>query len=173
VPLGFTTLSNRWSSDDSKHQSRLEKEKTTMTRLEKEINDIFDYLSFPHRLTRTYAHAGSAYPPYNLIRISDTETVLELAVAGFKESEVSVTVEDNKLKIAGKKETSESSTEYLYKGIGTRSFERSFVLAADSKVSSAHFVDGILSVFVHYELPDEKKPKQIPITREERLYLTE
>jgi molecular chaperone IbpA len=170
--MGFTTLSNRWSQD-SKHQSRLEKEKTTMTRLEKEIQEIFDSLAFPHRLSRSYAHAGSAYPPYNIIRLSDTETVLELAVAGFKESEVSVTVEDNRLRITGRKEaTVGDAPEYIYKGIGARSFERSFSLSPDTKVTAAEYADGILSVHVQYEIPEEKKPKQIPIIRkEEALYL--
>jgi molecular chaperone IbpA len=81
-------------------------------------------------------------------------------------------VEDEKLKVSGKKETYESSN-YVYKGIGTRSFEKTFALSKDTKVTNAEYADGILSVFVHYEIPEEKKPKQIPIHRGERLYLTE
>lgn len=140
--------------------------------LEKEIGDILDLFLFPTRFTQNYTHSGPSYPPYNIIRLSDTETVLEVAVAGFKEDEVKVVVEDEKLRISGKKETNEISN-YVYKGIGTRAFERSFALSKDSRVSRAEYADGILSVFVTYEIPEEKKPKEIPISRGERIYLTE
>jgi molecular chaperone IbpA len=143
-----------------------------MTRLQREIDSIIDSMFFPTRYTNAYANSGSTYPPYNIIRLSETETVLEVAVAGFKEDEVNVLIEDNRLKVSGKKETSDS-TNYVYKGIGTRSFEKSFVLPKDTKVTRAEYVDGILSVFVLYELPEEKKPKQIPIHRGERMYLSE
>lgn len=143
-----------------------------MTRLQKELDSIIDSMLFPTRYTSAYTNSGSSYPPYNIIRLSDTETVLEVAVAGFKEEEVSVVVEDEKLKISGKKETTETSN-YVYKGIGTRAFEKTFALSNDTKVTKAEYADGILSVFVHYEVPEEKKPKQIPIHRGERMYLTE
>jgi molecular chaperone IbpA len=144
-----------------------------MTRLQRELDSIIDSLLFPTRFTTAYANSGPSYPPYNLIRLSDTETVLEVAIAGFKEEEVSVVVEDEKLKISGKKESTESSSNYIYKGIGTRAFEKVFALSKDTKVTKAEYADGILSVFVHYEVPEEKKPKQIPVHRGERLYLTE
>jgi molecular chaperone IbpA len=143
-----------------------------MTRLQRDIDSIIDSMLFPTRYTAAYTNSGSTYPPYNIIRLSETETVLEVAVAGFKETEVTVTVEDEKLKISGKKETSETSN-YVYKGIGTRAFDKTFALSKDTKVTKAEYADGILSVFVHYEVPEEKKPKQIPIHKGERLYLTE
>ena len=143
-----------------------------MTRLQKELDSIIDSMLFPTRYTSAYTNSGSSYPPYNIIRLSDTETVLEVAVAGFKEEEINVVVEDEKLKISGKKETTETSN-YVYKGIGTRAFEKTFALSNDTKVTKAEYADGILSVFVHYEVPEEKKPKQIPIHRGERMYLTE
>lgn len=143
-----------------------------MTRLQRELDSIIETLLFPSRYTASYANSGPSYPPYNIIRLSDTETVLEVAIAGFKEEEVNVVVEDEKLKISGKKETADTSN-YVYKGIGTRAFERTFALSKDTKVTKAEYADGILSVFVHYEVPEEKKPKQIPVQRGERLYLTE
>jgi molecular chaperone IbpA len=143
-----------------------------MTRLQRELDSIIDSMLFPTRFTSAYTNSGSTYPPYNIIRLSDTETVLEIAVAGFKEDEVTVVVEDEKLKVSGKKETSETSN-YVYKGIGTRTFEKTFALSKDTKVTGAEYADGILSVFVTYEIPEEKKPKQIPISKGERLYLTE
>lgn len=143
-----------------------------MTRLQREIDSIIDALLFPSRYTTAYANSGPSYPPYNIIRLSETETVLEVAIAGFKEEEVNVVVEDEKLKISGKKESADSSS-YIYKGIGNRAFERTFALSKDTKVTKAEYADGILSVFVHYEVPEEKKPKQIPVQQGQRLYLTE
>jgi molecular chaperone IbpA len=155
----------------AKYKSRFTKE-NKMTRLQRELDSIIDSLLFPSRNAASYANSGPSYPPYNIIRLSDTETVLEVAIAGFKEDEVSVVVEDEKLKISGKKETTDASN-YVYKGIGARAFERTFVLSKDTKVTKAEYADGILSVFVHYEMPEEKKPKQIPVNRGERMYLTE
>jgi molecular chaperone IbpA len=143
-----------------------------MTRLQKELDSIIDAMLFPTRYTSAYTNSGSSYPPYNIIRLSDTETVLEVAVAGFKEDELNVVIEDEKLKICGKKAAVETSS-YIYKGIGTRAFEKSFALSKDTKVTKAEYADGILSVFVHYEVPEERKPKQIPVCRGERLYLAE
>lgn len=138
----------------------------------KDFDEIVNALMFPARFAKTFAPTGTAYPPYNLLKLNDEVTVLEIAVAGFKESEINVIVEDGYLKIAGKKETSDSA-DYIYKGIGTRSFERTFALSKDAKVDKAEYADGILSVFVSYHVPEEKKPKAIPIARGERLYLTE
>lgn len=143
-----------------------------MTRLQRELDSIIDSLLFPTRYTTAYANSGPSYPPYNIIRLSDTETVLEVAIAGFKEAEVNVVVEDEQLKISGKKEATDSSN-YIHKGIGARAFERTFALSKDTKVTKAEYADGILSIFVHYEVPEEKKPKQIPVQRGERVYLTE
>jgi molecular chaperone IbpA len=143
-----------------------------MTRLEREINDAIESIFFPSRLTRTFANSGSSYPPYNIVRLTDEKTVLELAVAGFKETELNVSVEDGFLRISGKKEETDG-VKYLHKGIGTRAFERVFSLARDTKVDGAEYADGILSVFFSYEIPEEKKPKQIEIHRGQRMYLTE
>lgn len=143
-----------------------------MTRLEKEFNDVIESIFFPSRLTQTFAKSGSSYPPYNILRLSDEKTVLELAVAGFDEKDLNVIIEEGYLKISGKKEEPEG-LKYLYKGIGTRAFERVFTLAKDTKVDGAEYANGVLSIFISYEVPEEKKPKQIEIHKGERLYLTE
>ena len=146
-----------------------------MTRLEKDLNDIIETLLFPTRFAKTFTGNGTSYPPYNIIKLDDNKTVVEIAVAGFSSDEVDVTVENNYLKISGKKKESEtaSTATYLYKGIGTRAFEKAFALSKDAKVDSADYADGILSVVVSYEIPEEKKPKQIPVNKVEKLYLTE
>ncbi|MFA7407632.1 MAG: Hsp20 family protein [Anaerolineaceae bacterium] len=143
-----------------------------MTRLQQEFDQIIDQLMFPTRIAKTFSDANSGYPKYNLIRVSEEETVIELAVAGFKEDEIEVSVEENTLKISGRKGNTDVA-DYLYKGIATRAFEKSFGLTRDAKVTKAEYTDGILSVFVTYEIPEEKKPKAIPIGKGDRLYLTE
>lgn len=113
----------------------------------------------------------NAYPPYNVIKISDRETVLEYAVAGFNEKQITVEVENNILKIAGSKDNTDVAN-YLYKGIGTRSFEKRFSLNKNSEVTKAEYADGILSIYIKSSTPEINK-SSIPITKGERLYLTE
>lgn len=143
-----------------------------MTRLEKELDDIVNTLLFPARYAKTFVNSGTSYPPYNIIRLNEQQAVLEVAVAGFKESELDVSVEDGTLKVSGRK-GEEQTLNYIHKGIGTRAFERTFALSQDARVERAEYADGILSVFINYVVPEEKKPNTIPINRGERVYLTE
>lgn len=142
-----------------------------MTRLEKEIDDIFNTLLFPARYAKSFVGGGSSYPPYNIIKLSDDLVVLELAVAGFKESELEVDVADGTLKIAGRKESTDSDVNYIYKGIGARAFEKTFTLSPEAVINRAEYADGILSVFVDYIKPEQKKTSSIPINKSERTFL--
>jgi molecular chaperone IbpA len=140
----------------------------------KELESIINSIMFPTPRARAFVNSGTAYPPYNIVRLDEENTVLEMALAGFKESELSIVVEDGYLRISGRKEEVAEGTQYIYKGIGTRAFEKVFTLSQNARVDSAEFVDGILSVRVSYEIPEEKKPKQIPIgKRSEPELLTE
>lgn len=143
-----------------------------MTTLEKELDNIVHSLLFPARYAKSFVNSGASYPPYNIIRLNEHHVVLEVAVAGFKEAELSVVVEDGELKISGRKQEAEN-VEYIHKGIGARAFERKFALSQDVRVEKAEYADGILSIFVEYIVPEEKKPNSIPINRGERIYLTE
>lgn len=143
-----------------------------MTRLEREIDDIVNSLLFPARYAKSFVNNGASYPPYNIIRLDEQHAVLEVAVAGFKEAELNVTVEDGVLKVSGRKQESDNIN-YIYKGIGARAFERNFTLSQDARIERAEYADGILSIFVEYIVPEEKKPNTIPINRGERQYLTE
>lgn len=143
-----------------------------MTRLQKEIDDLFNAFLLPPRFAKTFTNVVPSYPPYNIVRKSETEILLEMAVAGFKESEINVVVEDDHLKVTGRKEDTDGA-DYIYKGIGTRAFEKSFLLSKEARVDSASYNDGVLSVLVIYEIPEEKKPKQIPISRGEKVLLVE
>ena len=102
------------------------------------------------------------YPPYNISKIKDGEYKVEMAVAGFTTQDITVTVKENILAVKGKKEKSES--DFLYKGIGERSFSQNFRLAEFMYIDKAELKDGILRITLKQELPEEKKEKTIKIT---------
>ena len=102
------------------------------------------------------------YPPHNIVRISDTEFYLELAVAGFKKNEIVMEEHQSLLTIRGNKEVPTDS-DYQYKGIAARSFSKSFRLADYFEVNDAKLEDGILTVTFVKNVPEEEKPKLIAI----------
>jgi len=108
------------------------------------------------------------YPPYNVVKHSEDKFVIELAVAGFREGDVTVTVEKNLLTITGEKIESldelEKNVEYLHRGISSRSFNRTFTLADHVEVVDASSKDGILSITLERKVPEELQPKKIAIT---------
>lgn len=103
------------------------------------------------------------YPPYNIEKIKDGEYKISMALAGFGKSEIDVTVKENILKIKGKKEKSSKIGDFLYKGIGERSFEQAFKLAEYTNVMKADYKDGILEVSLEQKLPEDKKEKKVDI----------
>ena len=88
----------------------------------------------------------SNYPPYNLVQVSNTESRLELALAGFRKAEVNVYTQDGKLFIEGQKEDRETGTNYIHRGMAQRSFTRSWTLSDETEVRSVEFEDGLLTV---------------------------
>lgn len=106
-----------------------------------------------------------AYPPYNIEKLSDDEYRIVLAIAGFRDEDVTITVQQSQMTIAGKHQDKTTSKEanYLYKGIATRSFERKFNLADHVKVVDAHLSDGLLTVSLKREVPEAVKPRMVPI----------
>ena len=86
------------------------------------------------------------YPPYNLVNVSNHESRLEIALAGFKKDEVHVYTEYGKLFVEGQKEDKETETEYAHKGLAQRSFKRAWTLSDDTQVRDVKFEDGLLSV---------------------------
>jgi|TARA_A100001388_G_scaffold241737_1_gene198177 molecular chaperone IbpA len=117
------------------------------------------------RLDRTDAFAKpQSYPPYNIRKHEDDETYsIELAVAGFKEQDINVVLEDSKLTVQGEiKETDGGNL--LHKGIALRAFTRQFTLSDTIKVEGAELKDGLLVIQLKEIIPDHKKPRQIPVT---------
>ena len=97
---------------------------------------------------------ASNYPPYNLIQTSETESVLELALAGFKKKEVNVYTQDGKLFVEGQREDGETGTEYVHRGVAQRSFTRTWTLSDETEVRSVTFEDGLLTVTLGRVVPD-------------------
>lgn len=104
-----------------------------------------------------------SYPPYNVLKFDEDTYQLDLAVAGFKKDEIEVTVQDGSLIITGEQLAAEVEDYYLYRGIATRKFTRSFALGEFMEVDKAKMDNGILSIPITRVVPEEKKPKAITI----------
>jgi len=108
--------------------------------------------------------ATPGYPPYNIERIGENAYRISVAVAGFGENDLSIEAKENALTIKGaKQEKQEQSSEVLYQGIAARAFERAFQLADFVVVKNASLENGLLHVDLVREIPEAKKPRQIPI----------
>lgn len=108
-------------------------------------------------------NSSVSYPPYNVIKFDEDTYSLDLAVAGFDKEDLDISVKDNNLIIKGDKKPVEEDGEYVYRGIATRKFTRSFALGEYMEVAEANVKNGILSVYILRVVPEEKKPKQISI----------
>jgi molecular chaperone IbpA len=108
---------------------------------------------------------NGGYPPYNIVSSGENQYRITMAVAGFSDSELSITSEHNKLVVTGEKAEDEQSegTQFLYRGIATRSFERRFNLADHVRVSGARLDNGLLHIELEREIPEAMKPKKIEI----------
>ena len=141
------------------------------TNLMKPFSDDFlnrHFIGLPSVLDEftRYHPTSNSFPPHNIIEVGETTTQVELAVAGFAPEDITVTVENSVLTIEGSNEhtdTVDDSKTYRYRGISTRSFVKSWRLAEYWEVEDATFTNGILTVTLVKEIPEEKKPKQIEI----------
>jgi molecular chaperone IbpA len=103
------------------------------------------------------------FPPHNIIKVNDTHYMVELAIAGFDEKEIDITVKDGLMTVKGEKHQADDEVNYLHKGIGTRSFSKTIRLADTIEVQGAAFKNGILSIGLENIIPESKKPKKIEI----------
>src|SRR5499427_6740108 len=108
--------------------------------------------------------SAPGYPPYNIERTGENEYRVTVAVAGFGENELLIEAKENTLTIKGSKQTKEEQNgEVLHQGIAARAFERVFQLADHVQVKNASLENGLLHVDLVREIPEAKKPRQIPI----------
>ncbi|ABS17317.1 MULTISPECIES: Hsp20 family protein [Hyphomicrobiales] len=103
------------------------------------------------------------WPPYDIIKTGEDDYRIAMAVAGFTQDELTITQEQNMLFVAGQK-ANDDNQQYLHRGIAGRSFQRRFELADHVKVVGAGLVNGLLTVDLKREIPEEMKPRQIAIS---------
>ena len=108
---------------------------------------------------------AAAYPPYNIVKKSQDNFAIEIALAGFDESEIDVSVKEDTLTIESLKDHSASGggESFIHQGIAERNFKRVWTLSPTVKVTGASFVNGLLSVHLVNEIPEEKKPRKIKL----------
>ena len=121
-----------------------------------QLNDLFD----------THASDEKAFPPYDIVKAGENHYRIVMAIAGYSEADITITLENDTLKVSGQQErenVQRSDEAYLHRGIARRAFERSFRLAEHMKVENAELSNGLLTVHLLREIPEEKKPQMIPI----------
>ena len=108
--------------------------------------------------------AGNGYPPYNIEKAGDNAYRIVMAVAGFSDAELNLTQKENELLVTGQSApNAEEGKEFLYRGIAGRNFERRFQLADHVKVAGAKLANGLLTIELVREVPEEKKARAITI----------
>jgi len=126
-----------------------------------DLNELMDRINrhsigMDQYIDKIFKSQAANYPPYNLVQLSDNESQLEVALAGFKKQEVTVYTEYGKLIIEGKKEDKkkEEDTLFLHHGLAQRNFNRSWTIADDTEVRSVAFEDGLLTVTLSKIVPE-------------------
>ena len=122
------------------------------------------FLGFDHfeRLVDTLSKVDDSYPPYNIEQIGDDGFRITIALAGFRKENISITMDNNHLMIKGKQEA-DPNVVYLHRGIATRQFIKSFVLADILEVTGADFENGLLHINLR-RIRNENSIKKIEIS---------
>lgn len=120
------------------------------------FNDLFQSLMDTDETT-------NGYPPYNIEKCGEDRYGITMAVAGFSEKDLNITFHSDRVTVSGRKEEKNEDVEYLYHGIASRAFERTFRLADHMKVTGAELKDGLLRIELVREIPEERKPRMIQI----------
>ena len=117
---------------------------------------------------------SNSYPPYNVARIDEDSYRIELAIAGFSESDIEIETHENVLKITGQNSGSSANddVDYLHRGIAERGFERRFQLADHVRVQGASLENGMLIISLLREVPEALKPRRIEITEPNKKLIT-
>jgi len=118
--------------------------------------------------SNTFVGSSTAYPPYNIEETDPGKWLISIAIAGFGEDDISVTQTERTLSVKGKADKhghkeNLHAAQFKYHGIANRSFDRSFRLGPHVLVKNANLKNGMLTIELEQELPEEEKPKEIPI----------
>lgn len=127
------------------------------------FDNMFDEL-----MRVTNQQLNSNYPPHNVIKTGEQTVTIEIAVAGFEEGEIDITVDKNIMTISGSKsattETLQPEVEYLHRGLSSRDFRQHFQLSEHVEIRNAVIKNGVLSVYLERIVPEDKKPRTVAIT---------
>jgi molecular chaperone IbpA len=104
---------------------------------------------------------NSNYPPHNIVKYSDSEYAIEVAVAGFSKDEITVEVDQDQLIVRGIQITVDDSKEYLHRGLASRDFEQNYTLAEYMEVKDAEVANGMLIIKIERIVPESLKPRRI------------
>ena len=122
-------------------------------------------------LFQTPETGNSNFPPYNIEKIGETDYRITMAVAGFSEADLDVTIHEGTLIVTGNanQETLDEEKTFLYRGIAGRQFERRFQLADFIEIKSADLKNGLLHINLKREVPEKMKPRKINIGNHQTL----
>ena len=137
---------------------------TDLINLNNFLNNAIGFENFFHRFHRL-PNINAGFPHYNIKKASEDKYILEMAVAGYKKSDVVVEVQDGVLSIGGEQGASLSEHEenFVHKGIAKREFRKQFQLSEYVECTGAKLEDGMLKVELNYNPPEDKKPKKIAV----------
>jgi molecular chaperone IbpA len=113
--------------------------------------------------SQTQTNSASGYPPFNLEKVDENQYRITMAVAGFGIDDLDITVTDKELTVTGDIKSRDEGRTFIHKGIAERSFSRSFILADHVSVEGASCYDGILTIDLQHDVPEELKPRKIDI----------
>ena len=115
------------------------------------MDSYFDHL---------FSHEAQNYPPYNLVKVDEDTSYLELALAGFTKDEIKVYTEKGKLVVEGSREGTDGR-EYVHRGLAQRNFTRSWSISEDTEVSDVTFENGLLVVKLDRVIPESRKRRYL------------
>lgn len=131
--------------------------------LENILKTFIGFDELQQELILASKNGSKLYPPYNIEQLDDKTFVISLAIAGYNESDIDISLDNDRLTIDGSKPEDESK-KYLHKGISSKSFKRIYQLGKHIEVAKASLENGILSIRLEKNIPEEELPKKIQIT---------
>ena len=134
-----------------------------------DLPDLYDKITknsigFDNFFNSVWDVPNQTYPPYNIINLNNHESRLEIALAGFSERDIEVEVADGVISVRSKEDKDTDKIQYVHRGIARRSFSKSWTLSDDMIVNGAEFQNGLLNINLEKVVPEEKKPRIVPIT---------
>ena len=137
-----------------------------MTLKQIQIPSLPSFIGYNHlfdAMNTVYKNTDDGYPKYNIITIDEDSYSIELALAGFTMEDIDIEVQEQILTITGNPGSKLEDSKYIHKGISNRKFSRKFNLAEYIEVLGARFENGVLTINLAREIPDEKKARKILI----------